>query len=916
MTDDRTPNDGKRRGKETDRGQPPRTGPSPRTGPTERARRRQTTAAARKAPGAPSSRGRPEGVRLHTEVLEASRKARGLTQRELAIRAGLSLNTVRNAADGKGLSPDNAQALARALHLPYRVLVRLRPEEQQAQIKDQGLDPRLPPARFVGRRTMLRRLTRALTQGPFCRCAVAGLPGTGKTALSALAVHDPAVQARYEGCILWLPSNLQPRSGRVRSVQLEVATALGFSEVLPPCDDDHDDQFQQAFRNHLGRCNALLVFDDLISDEVVEAFVARDQAPSVLITTNQRHLATHFEDSLIELTDLSTEEAQDLLGSYLPRPRLQADPDGLRQLLCVARGIPRILHVAGLVLHREAFTSPGDLAHRIIQNLAELKLPPLRGDPPEVTDRRRSQIASLEYLKEFISTDSWNFLDVLVHFGELPFSLTWAAAAGGLDLDETRHRISELCDVYLVTPAFPVTTPAADQRFRLEGVVLDYLRWRLGPDDKPCPEALLRAAFSEARRLGGLEADRRQREFFAMRSLWTDLLTRLCGPIADGLPGGPEAQARRLRDGEPIPAIAPSPIGELLLLLDDLATQSHLQQARRWLALALLCAPDRLTRGRLGLMLGQQHYPDFSAAHDWFAWAAPILEEQGDLARAAVACTEWGKMCHGTGRVVEALEPLERAYALSLRAGLPPGLTAVRANNLALAHLMLREAAPGRYERALQVLDEALVLVEGGQGYLASVEQVIRTNRALCRVLASGASHHEDETVLASFRAYLPSGSLSAAYPALSFAWVRHGEALFEAEHQTADWARGLWSRAVEEETAVHDRPLRHASCVLANMLALRDAQADAQSGVLPGGMPGTVAIIDAAYDVPGLAENTGSMGLCYLIEPFAHLMDKQLLLQIKNFLDLNYGSEHLATKKAEELLKHAGAATAARPDR
>jgi tetratricopeptide (TPR) repeat protein len=66
---------------------------------------------------------------------------------------------------------------------------------------------------------------------------------------------------------------------------------------------------------------------------------------------------------------------------------------------------------------------------------------------------------------------------------------------------------------------------------------------------------------------------------------------------------------------------------------------------------------------------------DTAVARDTYAEAVSILEEQGRWRHAATACRAWGRMLRHTGAETEALDVLDRAAELSMRAA-PEGVRA------------------------------------------------------------------------------------------------------------------------------------------------------------------------------------------------------------------------------------------------
>ncbi|QGN46106.1 helix-turn-helix domain-containing protein [Micromonospora sp. WMMC415] len=159
---------------------------------------------------------RPGGLTGLPDLLRGHRLAAGLTQAELASRAGIGVRTVRELERGRSLRPQRTtvELLATALGLaePARsaFLAAARPvpaprsataEPPPARHDDTGAAApvALPPAaELIGRERDVAELVKMLTDEPAPRLvSLVGLAGVGKTALALAVAH--AVAGRHPG---------------------------------------------------------------------------------------------------------------------------------------------------------------------------------------------------------------------------------------------------------------------------------------------------------------------------------------------------------------------------------------------------------------------------------------------------------------------------------------------------------------------------------------------------------------------------------------------------------------------------------------------------------------------------------------------------------------------------------------------
>ncbi|MFE6051417.1 helix-turn-helix domain-containing protein [Kitasatospora sp. NPDC056446] len=200
------------------------------------------------------------------ELLRAHRNRRGLTQRQLADLATLSVRAVRNLELGKAQRPrqETVRLLSEVLRLNDSRRAELEsaayaPAPGSRQGIGESVAPPAPTAPMIGRIAELDALMRMLTVDGHRSLSIVGLGGIGKTRLAlelAGAVHA--------GCgwpVLWLPWQclLDPGAGYGRLADLPVGM------LLPEAAGDPR-RALAALGPLIGDCRLLLVIDGLDAD--------------------------------------------------------------------------------------------------------------------------------------------------------------------------------------------------------------------------------------------------------------------------------------------------------------------------------------------------------------------------------------------------------------------------------------------------------------------------------------------------------------------------------------------------------------------------------------------------------------------------------------------------------------------------
>jgi transcriptional regulator with XRE-family HTH domain len=395
-------------------------------------------------------------VRLDASSLRLRRTLLGLTQEDLAARAGVSVRTVNHAEAGRSLSPTSALCITTVLGMAYAGVVQSAAEaiEKRLHLSGYAALPNAGP--FIGRRPLLDLLARTLTSDDGAAVCLYGLSGMGKTALLRQLVAE--VRDRFSDGVIWVEGgDLGERSTRL-AAQGDIAEALGFGELLPNAGRISAEAYDAAFAARLFTLRRLLILDDLDDLDGLgarSAFVPRDGASWVITTTARRPSVHEPGWHYIELGPLEPEEAHAVLVSAAGKERLSSDPTAVERLLEGCAGTPAALHVAGRLIARDRFVPLGDVVARLLSK---------RHESPGGSHWHR-------HLDPAASTAALG----LRIFGFSSFTMAWASVATGLDERAVRRLLGELHDLLLVDevpasePEVGDAAPVDDGRFRVAG---------------------------------------------------------------------------------------------------------------------------------------------------------------------------------------------------------------------------------------------------------------------------------------------------------------------------------------------------------------------------------------------------------------------------------------------------------------
>jgi predicted ATPase/DNA-binding XRE family transcriptional regulator len=601
--------------------------------------------------------------------LRQRRRSAGLTQAELALRAGLAVRTVREVESGRTARPRRTTAvlLADALGLAGSERARfLRAARGEAPVLPPVPTPRasagprhkpLPPApALVGREAEVARLAEVLTDPaePAGPLALVGVAGVGKSALAVAVAHE--VADRFPGGVAGIMV-----TGHSSAVS-EVVDAVGSVFGVPR----HD---QLASR--LAGEPALLLVDAVDrAPPQVRAALARLPPAVRVITTGRAPLGLPGERIWPVLpldqppatagTDLAEVAGYPAAALFLNRlARVRSEPLAADEVPALAGLVRRL---GGLPLALELAAAHGRLLRlpEILERYGDRVLD--LGAEPDRT--LREAVAASYRLLTPTEQHALRWLAAFRNRWSIDLAEQLLAVGGGPTAGDPVPLLDRMVSLGLVA-----VQGARENRFRLLGVVRDF-------------------ATEQAERLGELARSRRAHAV---------VIARLAGRLTTARPGGRPVTLATLDDlaGDVWAALnhaANDAPRTALCLASRLPgwwrTRGRDVVGRQWLR-RLLDDPrtadaDRTVRARAMLGLAQLALEDGDGASERPSAEAALAEFRrlGDVGGELAAGAVLNAVCVADGRYEQAREHCVAALELATRSG-RPGEAAVAQLDLA-----------------------------------------------------------------------------------------------------------------------------------------------------------------------------------------------------------------------------------------
>jgi hypothetical protein len=185
----------------------------------------------------------------------------------------------------------------------------------------------LPPVNFISRPEQFNRLIEPLLRQSEIRTmvittALQGGGGFGKTTLAQAICHDRRITGTF-ATILWIELGQTPQLVELLNNQIAL-----LDEKARPLTDIN--AASARLRELLTRRQVLLVLDDVWQETDITPFVQIGPDCTHLITTRRQDIVAHLNARPVDVNEMTTEQAADLLASGLPeRP---AEMGSLREL--------------------------------------------------------------------------------------------------------------------------------------------------------------------------------------------------------------------------------------------------------------------------------------------------------------------------------------------------------------------------------------------------------------------------------------------------------------------------------------------------------------------------------------------------------------------------------------------------------
>ena len=666
-------------------------------------------------------------------LLRRYRVAAGLSQAELAERAGLSPDGIRALESGRRATPRpyTVRALAEALALTEEDRLQLyaagqagTPSPEALPIPDMPAadgergrfsSPPRPPTRLVGREREVAAITYTLRSGQARLVTLTGPGGVGKTRL-ALAVAN-AIAADFPDGVVWveLAQVIGPAQEAIPLVAGAIARALGTREPVP-----------QAVAASLaaaieGRTMLLVLdnFEHLLAAAPLLGAVLADCPALVLLVTSRECLRLRGEREFVvqplavpdpaeaagdEATGvhgvaavrLFVERAVEVRGDFaLTAANTAAVATICRQL----DGLPLAIELA---VRWVKVLPPEALTERLVPCL-----PLLAGGGGDRPDRQQTMRDTIAWSYQLLQPEEQRLFRRLGVFAG-GFTLEAVEAVGGDDsAPATLALVAALVDKSLVRPQAGAATEPVP-RFGMLETIREFALEQLATSGE---EAATRAAHAHycthlvdtLRRPAGAQRgplDRLQAEHANVRAAleWLD---------ADG----------------PVAAFV-----HLASLLPGFWSRGgHLREGRTWLERALakaeVAAADARGRVQVGLGLVLTWLGELEEAAPFFAAGIPLLRASDSALDLATALNWHGTLVMFNGDHADAEVMFSEALALAEMAAGQPG--AINSKASALANLGMVALHRGDYPLAETQLAEALRLRDAHGFDLAAAVSVV-----------------------------------------------------------------------------------------------------------------------------------------------------------------------------------------------
>ncbi|MEW9519285.1 AfsR/SARP family transcriptional regulator [Streptomyces tubercidicus] len=302
------------------------------------------------------------------------------------------------------------------------------------------LPPRIPD--FCGRMREIAALEQKLDRVPGPGCVVlAGGGGAGKTTLAVHWAH--CLKAEFpDGQLFADLRGFERPSMRPGTVLGMFLQALGVPEAKIP---DSVTERSALYRSLLAGRRMLVLLDNAGTAEQVRPLLPATPGCLALVTSRRRLSGLVVRDgaALVTVGPFTADDALELLGNVLGRPRIAADRGAARELVERCDRLPLALRIAAARLMAHPDWSLRCWTKKLLDERDRLQ-------ELSAHDADLAVEASLYLSYRALSSGAARLFRLLgLHPGP-DVDVHAAAALAGRDLERTRRHLAELCDAHLV----------------------------------------------------------------------------------------------------------------------------------------------------------------------------------------------------------------------------------------------------------------------------------------------------------------------------------------------------------------------------------------------------------------------------------------------------------------------------------
>ena len=313
---------------------------------------------------------------------------------------------------------------------------------------------------FVGRsrecRQLLRLITRPGNRTGMPIAVISGAPGVGKSCLALHAAHCAADEFPDGNLYMELAgSTSHPQD--VGDVLKHALRALGTPSALVP---ESTQERAALYRSMLKGKRIVVVIDDAPQADQVRLLLPGAPTCGVIVTS-RRLLSALPGASLLQLDNLSHDEAIEMLGRIVGTDRAMAEPNAAAELVTACARLPLAIRIAGAKLSARPAWSLSVLTARLRGEWRRL-------DELEIGDISVRAAVAISY--RALSPRLQRAFRLLSLAGPNDFAEWFAAALIGES--DARDVIDKLVHTSLLTPLG--TDEAGNPRYRLHDLLRDF----------------------------------------------------------------------------------------------------------------------------------------------------------------------------------------------------------------------------------------------------------------------------------------------------------------------------------------------------------------------------------------------------------------------------------------------------------